>query len=59
MVWKTEEIMNYIIDGDSVDVAKAKLLIRKDLEYGKAMAELYVPNVMTTDRADAYKKLSD
>lgn len=61
-VWTAEEgemIMEYIMNGDSVEVAKAKMMIKKDAELSKDMADLYVPNVMTTDRAEAYKELSD
>ena len=60
--WTTEEgeaIMDYIIKGDSVEEAKAKVMSKKDEKLSKAMAELYVPNVMKTDRAEAYGKLTD
>ena len=60
--WTAEEgeaIMNYIMNGDSVEVAKAKVMAKKDEKLGKNMAALYVPNVMTTDRAEDYKALSD
>jgi len=61
-IWSPEEseaIMENIINGDSLEVAKAKVLINKDETLGKEMADLYVPNVMTTDRAEEYKRISD
>jgi hypothetical protein len=61
-VWTAQEgemIAKYIMDGDSVEVAKAKVMIKKDEELGKQMAEIYVPNVMLTDRAEQYKELCD